>query len=222
MEQSRLFDAFKADQVAVLAAALEAGPLPLVRGVEPLRHAAFFGAVQILRLLLTQLAEPASEIARLELLMIAKNGKTCEVLLAMGADPQAINANGMTALHLAVANQRSSAVKALIKAGANLEAISGLGETPLHAALRLELADLALLLLKAGANPLSPNRQGFSPLRQALTAQNEARRQKMVAALLKQGVPVDAGASAMFQRGWQTPEIAEHLRQPEPDLEIWW
>lgn len=76
-----------------------------------------------------------------------------ELLLAQGADPNLANAEGQTALHLAMETDDPQAVQRLLKSGAKLNLQNQAGQTPLALALEKRTFALASLLLKAGANP---------------------------------------------------------------------
>ncbi len=108
--------------------------------------------------------------------------------LGAGADPNAVNAEGMTALHIAAWWQQTEAVRALLAAGADVHVRDPRGRTPLHyAALGGEKHTLALLLA-AGADVNLADAQGETPLHLA------ARRFKRqaVTALLAAGADVAA------------------------------
>jgi len=75
-----------------------------------------------------------------------------KLLLASGADINAANDNGDTALHIAVTGRGSEAiVRCLVESGANLKAPNKRGQTPLAAAMasRKDIAPLVALLKQA-------------------------------------------------------------------------
>ncbi|MCA9286720.1 MAG: ankyrin repeat domain-containing protein, partial [Phycisphaerales bacterium] len=74
-------------------------------------------------------------------------------LLRQGADVNAAQGDGMTALHWAAEHGNQDMASALIYAGANLEAATRLGEyTPLHLAAKSGRTDVVRVLVDAGAN----------------------------------------------------------------------
>ncbi len=118
------------------------------------------------------------------------------VALATGSDPNAANADGMTALHIAAWWQQPEAVRPLLAVGADVHARDRRGRTPLHYAALGGEKHTVELLLATGANVNAVDAQGETPLHLA------ARRFKTRAAetLLAAGADVRARNS----RG-QTP-----------------
>ncbi len=109
-------------------------------------------------------------------------------ILATGADVNAPEADGTTALHWAAHRGDVELVRRLIRAGANVNAKNDYGATPMSEA--AVVADPALLdaLLTAGADVESPNADGQTALMAvARTSQVEAAR-----LLLARGADVDA------------------------------
>jgi tankyrase len=96
-------------------------------------------------------------------------------LIKAGADVNATDKNGVTALHHAVRFRSPAAVQALIEYGANVnQACRRSGSTPLHRAVTQTGApgtagrapaarEIVRLLLAAGADPAVANRAGKSP-----------------------------------------------------------
>jgi len=62
--------------------------------------------------------------------------KTVRALIAAGAEINAQDKNGATALHRAVRTRSAAAVGALLEAGADIEAKNNSGSTPLHLAVQ--------------------------------------------------------------------------------------
>lgn len=79
------------------------------------------------------------------------------------ADPNFVDAQGNTQLHMAARKGNLALAKALLEAGANPNAANEDGMTPLHHATYESETKLALLLLDHGADPFLPCVTGFTP-----------------------------------------------------------
>lgn len=92
--------------------------------------------------------------------------KECvQILLDAGADIEAMNNAGNTALHYAAATSKSECVRILIENGANVEAKSlNSGFTALHYATQRGDVDCTLLLLDKEANLDAKDNNGDTPL----------------------------------------------------------
>jgi ankyrin repeat protein len=99
--------------------------------------------------------------------------ETIEYLLSVGADADALNADGVTPLHRAVRTRSLPAVRALLDGGANPTAPNKAGSTPLHLAVqttgrggsgsphaRQQQAGIIKLLLERGASPADKDGRG--------------------------------------------------------------
>ncbi len=76
---------------------------------------------------------------------------TVQALLAQGADVNAVNENGSTALHFAADKGRTEVVRFLLDRGANVNAKSQSGSTPLLLAAQAGSLEVVRLLLDRGA-----------------------------------------------------------------------
>ncbi|WP_419949448.1 SUMF1/EgtB/PvdO family nonheme iron enzyme [Candidatus Palauibacter sp.] len=109
------------------------------------------------------------------------------LLLEAGADPNARNDEGLTALHFGAQNSNPVVTSHLLEAGANPRARDNEGFTPLHYAARWSGNRRVVgILLEAGANPLAESNDGRTPLHSGLRYRAD---RGVVSALL------DAGAA---------------------------
>ena len=110
-------------------------------------------------------------------------------LLRQGADPNAAQNDGMTALHWAAAENEAEIARTLLYAGATVRATTRLGGyTPLHLAGRAGHAEVAAILLEAGADPDAVTATGVTAMHFAADADAAP----VVAALAAQGADVNA------------------------------
>lgn len=88
-----------------------------------------------------------------ELFLAARNGDLNGVKAAMknGADLEAKESYGDTALNLAAENGHFEIVKYLIETGANIENLGGAAKTPVMNAAFAGHADIVMLLIEKGA-----------------------------------------------------------------------
>jgi ankyrin repeat protein len=92
-------------------------------------------------------------------------------LLKQGADVNAAQGDGMTALHWAASRNDPAMAEMLIYAGANVRATTRLGGyTPLHLAARYGHAEVMTPLVAAGADVNAPTATGATPLMLAAAA----------------------------------------------------
>ena len=110
-------------------------------------------------------------------------------LLRQGADPNAAQNDGMTALHWAAADNDAEIARTLLYAGATVRATTRLGGyTPLHLASRSGHAEVARILLDAGADANAVTSTGVTAMHFAADADAA----QVVAALAAHGGHVDA------------------------------
>ena len=114
--------------------------------------------------------------------------KRVGTLLKDGADANAAQADGTTALHWAAYHDDAAAAKLLLAAGAKATAANRYGVTPLSLACTNGNTELVGLLLKAGADPNAALRGGET----ALMTASRTGRVGPVKALLDAGAKVDA------------------------------
>ncbi|HSM60396.1 MAG TPA: ankyrin repeat domain-containing protein, partial [Longimicrobiales bacterium] len=109
-------------------------------------------------------------------------------LVREGADVNAAQPDGMTALHWAALNDDAAIVRLLVNAGADLASTTRLGGyTALHLAARGGLAGPVAALLEGGSDPSSVSETGVAPLHFAAESGDVA----SVRALLEHGADVD-------------------------------
>ena len=137
-------------------------------------------------------------------------------LLREGADVNAAQADGTSALHWAAANDDATIIEVLLYAGANTEATTRLGGyTPLHLAARRGNA-VALDALAAGGADLGAfTSTGVTALHYAA----ESGRADAVAALVRHGAEVDASTSTDAQTPLMWATAANRLEAMRTLLE---
>lgn len=113
----------------------------------------------------------------------AGNEREVTRLLNAGADVNAQNDEGDSALHTAVWEGHVSIVQLLLKQGALINAQNENGETPLHWAAEKGLFDIVSLLLEQRASVNAKDKDGQTPLHYAA----EKGRTRVAALLLKKG-----------------------------------
>jgi ankyrin repeat protein len=117
-------------------------------------------------------------------------------LLKQGADVNAAQGDGMTALHWAASRGDLELAQMLLLAGANVRALTRINSyTPLFFAAREGNAPVVAALLKASADPKAVSSTGSTPLMLAAASGSV----DAVAALLDAGAEIDAKENARGQ-----------------------
>ena len=142
-------------------------------------------------------AAPAAGESDLELVQAARgrDWDTLAALLRRGADADAPQADGATALHWAAHWNDLEAVDRLLAAGANVNAENALRATPLWVACAGRNTAVVERLLGAGADPNRALRSGETLLMRCASTGDPA----AVRALLVHGADVDAGEPSRGQ-----------------------
>ncbi|MDE0358360.1 MAG: ankyrin repeat domain-containing protein [Gammaproteobacteria bacterium] len=155
-------------------------------------------AALALTLLVSAATPPESPVA--DAAMRGDHGSV-RALLQQGADVNAAQGDGMTALHWAADRGDLEMARMLVYAGAGLEAVTRMAEyTPLHLASRAGHGAVVRALLEAGSDPAARTGSGgATPLHLAATAGDA----EAVAVLIEHGADVDARE----ERARQTPLI---------------
>ena len=155
-------------------------------------------AALVLTLLVSAATPPESPVA--DAAMRGDQGSV-RVLLQQGADVNAAQGDGMTALHWAAERGDLEMARMLIYAGAGLDAVTRMAEyTPLHLASRAGHGGVVRALLEAGSDAAAPTASGgATPLHLAAAAGDA----EAVSALVEHGADVNARE----ERAGQTPLI---------------
>ncbi|EPS40637.1 hypothetical protein H072_5456 [Dactylellina haptotyla CBS 200.50] len=121
------------------------------------------------------------------------NEDTVEVLLAAGADPNASNSHGLTALHFAAGTGNLKVVKQLVNVGADIDAeamgFNGIHSLPIFHQLRKNQVEvygsIIDFLIESGAKTDLHNMTGWTPLQYVCMAGSA----EVARRLIKLGVP---------------------------------
>lgn len=165
------------------------------RGWTPLMYAAAAGSPDSVSLLVRSgsALEAVSLLGFTPLKLAAlTNGDRVRVLLRLAADPDTVDASGLTALHVAAAEGKRKAVRHLLAAGADHAVTDMYGLSPLKVVLDGRDVELMQMLIAAGADPAEAGLTGPEALLSAVWSGDPA----MVATLLGVGAePVPAEGS---------------------------
>ncbi len=150
--------------------------------------------------------------------------ETVRSLLERGADVNAAQGDGMTALHWAAERGGGELAQMLIQAGASVRAVTRLGAyTPLHLASKGGYASVVETLLDAGANANAVTTSGGATPLHFGAASGGA---KVVTALLSHNASIDARESAwgqtplMFAAAYNRVEVIDTLLARGADISI--
>ena len=124
-----------------------------------------------------------------------QDAEAVRLLLTSGADPDARQSDGATALHWAAYQEDVDMLAALVQAGANVNSTNRLGASPLYLAAKNGNAELIKNLLRAGADPNLTLPNGETPLMTAARSGTVEGVQQMIAA----GVDVNANEKSRAQ-----------------------
>ena len=179
-----LFLAIRRDQTDLLTSLLRQGTpvsLRMQDGTSPLAYAALRGSETSVRL-----------------------------LLKYGADPNATNQAGVTALVWGV--RELEKVRLLLEAGAAPDVQTRLGNTPLIiAAAHASSVDVVRLLLERGADPHVTNRRGTSALRNAVRAGELETAKVLLNRGARQNAEANGGSDLSLAAGQGDQEMVELL-----------
>lgn len=134
------------------------------------------------------------------------DGVAIRALLAQGADVNAPQPDGSTALHWAVRSGDLDTARLLIKSGAKVDLSTRYGVTPLHLASLNGQAPMIDALIRAGASPNAANPGGETAL---MTAARTGR-VDAVSLLLDRGAAVNAAESVRGQTALMWAVLENH------------
>jgi len=148
-----------------------------------LRLATIFAVSLLLAAATPPLESPVADAAE------QNDAEAVRSLLHEGADANAAQSDGLTALHWAALNGNRQIAELLLYAGANVKPLTRVGGyTPLHLAAQSGHADVVRVLLDAGADPGALTGTGVTALHFAAQANSAP----AIAALAERGADVDA------------------------------
>lgn len=137
------------------------------RGATPLMHAAAFGSIEAMKLLLDAGAEvnAKNDFGATALLWCARDGEKARLLIARGADVNARSKQGRTPLMLASMREGGSDIVALLLSkGTDINVADTRGETALILAAEYGDIETVRLLIANKADIHARNRKGEAPV----------------------------------------------------------
>lgn len=133
-----------------------------------------------------------------------------QILINAGADVDATNSNGWTALMIAIELGRELVAKTLIDNGANVNAITSGGTTPLMVASGKNQDRLIQMLIDNGADVNKPNTIGWTALMEASGRGHVEAVKTLLANRANVGAKTRYGLSAL-KVSYSYPEVTEIL-----------
>lgn len=152
----------------------------------------------------------------------AKSGdkETLRTLLQKGANVNATEGDGTTALHWAAYRDDLEAADLLLRAGAKVNAANDLGATPLWTACQNGSEPMVRRLLAAGANPNAKLLLGETPLMLASRVGNPAVAEQLLAKGADANARATRGQTAlMWAVAQQHPEVVKVLLAHKADVQ---
>ncbi|WP_353282539.1 ankyrin repeat domain-containing protein [Wolbachia endosymbiont (group A) of Myopa testacea] len=135
-----------------------------------------------------------------------------KALIEGGANVNAIDDGGYTALHSASLMSCEKTVRELIKAGSNVNTGNYIGRTPLHEAVFMREIVNVRAILEAGGDVNAKDQKGYTPLHIACKT---GETKEIIKELVKAGANVEQkdkfGKTAMYYA--RTEELLEKLRE---------
>lgn len=174
---------------------------------DPLHNAAYRGDLAVVRDLLETQSVPVDRrtafgyYTALVLAGYTEHTHIVALLLNNGADVNAQDGMGMSALHCAAYYGRTETARLLIEHGANLTLTNSYGCTPLFEAVRKGPPELVALLLDSGASVGVRDQRGWQPLHAALRSDALAPANR--AAIVKALLDHDADPNFLNPGGWE-------------------
>jgi len=147
------------------------------RGITPLMHAAAFGSLAAMKVLLDAGADinAANDMKSTALMWSATEIGKVRLLLQRGANVNATSAFGRSALLIAAMSDRSAGIaRLLIAKGANVHVVDNADTTLLHAATMGNDIETIRLAVGAGLDVNAANVAGFTPLMEVAARGNLA------------------------------------------------